>query len=321
MGHLRSLIPFALVLCLGGAIQKTGLLFFLNNQMFSSLGATPSAIVALFLPIPIVSFLLICKPVLKPKKHLVFIYIVFSILFVFHNNLGLAGLSAITATGVWFSIAAQGALGLSKREWIRPLSGMMLGSIIIGEGAGALLAESEINWIYLLSVVSLLGALVTVKRSTRISCFSHHDSFNLKSNRFPALKLVVITCVLISAGTAEVTILERIYNWKLGAGMYGWLLLSHSVAAVFALCVPAFRLDWLSWNVIWYFSVAGVIWFPFWATVLCYAGLGAAGSVLMREFRVSYLMNASNPAKTAAVASLVLSTGMTMGALLGVFWN
>jgi len=321
VGRLRSLIPFALVLCLGGAIQKTGLLFFLNNQMFSSLGATPSAIAALFLPIPVVSFLLIYKPVLRPEKHLVSIYIVFSILFVFHNHLGLAGLSAITAMGVWFNIAAQGALGSSKREWIRPLSGMMLGSIIIGAGAGALLAESEINWIYLLSAVSLLGALVAVKRSTRISCFSYHDSFNLKTDRFPILKLVVIICVLISAGTAEVTILERIHNWNLGAGMYGWLLFSHSIASILALCAPTFRLDVLSWNVIWYFSVAGVIWFPFWATVLCYAGLGAAGSVLMREFRVSYLMNASNPAKTAAVVSLFLSTGMATGALLGVFWN
>lgn len=317
MGAIKPLAPLAIILCLGGAIQKIGLLLMLDTEVFGSTGATSVTMAAIYLPIPLTNLLFLVLVIRNPGSHLALSYLALSGFLCFHSHLNLPGMAGLIAAGVWFSLAAQGVLGASHKSWIKPITNAMLITGILAELAGAIIANVKYEWFYILALLAVTAAILSTTTFSRSTTeYKHSTSFSELKN-FPFNKTILVGLIVITAGFADATLLGKLHQWGLGSETYGWLLFGHSLFSLLALCAPCYKWSWVSWNALWYLSVACVIWGTFWYAAFGFAGLGAAGTVVMRDLRVDYLVNSKNPVRMAALVSVVLSGFMATGAIIG----
>ncbi len=292
----------------------------LQGVVFSSAGATPLAMAALFVPLPAISLLLVIRPVKRPGYNIALAYLAYSLLLLSYPQLGLAGIACLTAIGAWFGIAAEGALGRSQKILIRPLTAMMMGTVVVSQGLGAVFVKSATEWILVLPVASFMVAFLTLKYVPS-SLNPSNRTFSLSDLKLPIWPFAAIVSVYITAGIAEAEVLGVLHELGLGAETYGWFLVAHSISSIFALCTPSFRGVWIIWVSIWYLSITVILLSSILYAGIGYAGLGASGAVLMREFRFLYLTKSENPAGASAFVSLVLSGCLATGAVLGGFGN
>jgi hypothetical protein len=305
---------------MGGVLQKIGILFLLDLVAFKSTGITPVAISAFYLPLSVVSLFLMYRPIKNPKKHIIYVYLVYAALIVFYKQLGLISVVGFVGAGVWFSIAAQGLLGSFNGNYIRSLTAIIISTGILADIIGVLLIRFDRIYIFQLAAVSLLLSFYALIEFGKYPETISDIRLRFIPGLFSGKRSILIISIFISGGVAEAFILSRLHDWNYGAELYGYLIIAHSIFSILGLTTPYFSRMWLFWGILWYLSIVGVFYPSLLVMAVSYAGIGAAGTVLMREFRVYYLTHSTNPASSAATASVILSGSMALGAIAGVYF-
>lgn len=301
---------------IGLVAYKSGILILFFRETLDGSGAGIDVLTALFVPIPLTSFVLFMWPVKKPDRHILPSLIVMALPMLLHQYIGILALAMVVASGIWFGVAIKSHIALSSKDWIRPLSSIVIAGVIVGEAFGFLLSGYGFDSIYPMVVLLLIAILMSIELKDHGLLVPKHESLEFDWKVFISAKSFSIIILFIMLGGSEPVLIGRLDQ----AGQtyaYGLFLCSRSLLTALALSPLFFKSLRGVWLTVALVSFLGVIYGPMWYSLICYATLGASSAVMVREYDVHFLTLSNNPPKTSAAIYLVLSSIMAVSVVVG----